>query len=56
MRDAIDGIPELTVDSIGRVYQLDGAGDVDLAIMVRAMGIGSCRSFCKVPVESSKSG
>ena len=51
MRDAIDCVAELAVGFASRVHNSDGAGDVDLSVVVGTLGIRPGSAGGEVPSE-----
>ena len=54
MGDSVDGIAKLAVHLAGGVDELDGAGDVNLTIVVRALRIRPGSTGSEVPTEGAE--
>jgi len=54
MRDAIDCIAKFATCSTSRVYELNGAGNVDGTIVVGALRVRPSSTGCKVPAEGTE--
>jgi len=51
MGDAIEAKAKFAIDVGSRICEFDGAGNVDLAIVVRALRVGASSTGCQVPPE-----
>jgi len=54
MRNTVDGVAELAVIPAHGVNELEGASDVDLAVVVGALGVGPCGAGGQVPAEGAE--
>ena len=54
VRDTVDGVAELAVIPADGVNELEGASDVDLAVVVGALGVGPGGAGGQVPAEGTE--
>lgn len=54
VRDPAQRVPKLAIDLSLSVHELDGASDVNLSVVVRALWVRSSGAGCQVPPERAE--